>query len=713
MKLKILSFDCEMLPTLSAMPNSETSPIMLISFAANYPIMNNRNKVIFVLNRNKNDKEDIIIRENDVIVKFNDERRMIHGWESLILDCDVIAGYNISGFDIPYIIDRAKALNMNKLKIGLADDSLWYKKHTIKGLSVFTIGGAKGKIIFDVLYLLRRNDESNTVKKEFKFKSNKLEDTAKIALGKEKKEFEIKEMIDYWENGTNEEKFINYCSVDSELALLFITKFRLLDKFIMLSRESGKLTQDIIDSQGFGGLVENLLMSRFTKIGRVIPCRGNSFSFSSPRKFDEIEEDELEGAYVLEPKIGITDDSASGDYTSMYPTLMQKNNICPTTVILDNKIPDNDNMIIVKNDEDIVMGRFVKPSILKGIIPLIQEELMLKRANLKAEMKKFAKGTIEYLMYDAGQNATKILLNTFYGFTGEQGNKLYCYQVAASVTGSGRKQIKYTMSMIEGKTVSYNGKNYKLKLSMGDTDSVYVQIIPEDINEVLNREIVVAVASSKFNEINATLEKPMKIAFENYIKRMLVTAKKRYTMITVDENGKESITNKGIENVRKDWCDFATEAMTKANDIILFEKDINIGTKKVVEFIRDEADNLRNGKIDVHKLILSKSLSKAITIQDYNAIHVKVARKMKERGHPSETGDRISYIVMNSGKDLIGDNAEEADYVIKGLSKDKIDYDYYINKQLFPPIGRILKVIGSDKKLLSADKKQKSLMDFE
>lgn len=710
MKLKILAFDGEMLPQNNQMPDPEKCPIMLLSFAANYNIMNDKKKVIFKLNRNKEESEGVQIRDLDVIVRFNDERRMICGWEVLCRECDVLAGYNSSGFDIPYIVDRAKALSVGKLIIGNADDNLWYRKHTSKGLSVYTIGGVKGKIIFDVLYLIRRNDESNTIKKEFKFKSNKLEDTAKIALGKEKKEFEISEMIDYWEKGVGEEKFINYCSVDSELALEFITKFRLLDKFLMLSKESGKLPQDIIDSQGFGSLVESRLMKDFTKIGRVIPCRGNS-TFENVSD-SEIEEDNLAGAFVLPPKLGITDDIASGDFISLYPSLMRKHNICPTTVILDNIIPDNENMIIVKNDEDKVMGRFVKPSILKGIIPTIQEELMIKRAATKVEMKKYKKGTIEYMMLDASQNATKILLNTFYGFAGEQGNKLYCYNVAASVTGSGRKQIKYTIAMIEGKVVSYNGKNYKLHLAAGDTDSVYVQVIAEDTNEILTRKTVVGAATLKFDEINATLEKPMKLAFENYIKRMLVTAKKRYTMVTVDENGKESVVSKGIETQRKDWCDFATDAMTIANDLILHEKDVSIGTKKVIKLIRDEADKLKEGKIDPHKLILSKSLSKLITSYDNEAVHVKVAIKMKERGHPSEVGDRIQYIIMDNGKKLVGDQAEEAEYVIKGLSKDKINYTYYITKQLFPPIERLLTAIGADKNLLSIDKKQKLMSDF-
>ncbi len=747
MKLKILSFDGEMLPKLNAMPNPEDSPIMLLSFTANYNIMNNKKKVIFKLNRNDKEVEGEFVREetNDVLVKFNDERRMILGWELLVRNCDVITGYNIAGFDIPYIVDRAKALNMNKLSIGNADDTLWCRKHLSKGRSVTTIGGIKGKILEDVLYVLRRDDASNTIKADFNLKNLKLEVTAKEVLGKEKKDFSIQEMIDYWEKGTNEEKFINYCSVDSELALEFITKFRLLDKFNGLAKLSGKVTQDIIDSQGFGSLVENLLMKEFGKNGRVIPCRGKSFSDSD---VDEVES-ELKGAFVKEPKVGISDHVVIADYASLYPTLMMKNNICYTTVILDNSIPDDpETMNIIRDENDVLLGRFIKPHILKGIVPSILEYLMAERKTAKTEMKKYEKGSIEYLMWDSLQNGDKILMNSFYGYTGEQGAKLYCYPVAASVTGSGQKQIKYTMKMIDGITVTdIDGKQYKLEIIMGDTDSIYVKVIPLNSNNILNREISVRVVSKELEKINATLEKPMKLAFEDYAERVLVTAKKRYTKIIVDEKGNKKVVSKGNETVRREWCNFASESLEKALNIVLFEKNVSDGILKMVDFIRNEAEKLKSGQIDVHKLVLSKQLSKPITSYDNSAVHVKVAIKMKERGHPSEVGDRIQYLIMDNGKDLIGDKAEEAEYVIKELlnkppeiisstvvniqqkdkndtdiketvfafntiNKNRIDYNYYTHKQLFPPIIRLLKSLGVSEELLTADKKQKSMLDF-
>jgi len=708
MKLKILSFDGEMLPSLTAMPNPEFSPIMVLSFAGNYEILNRKKKVIFILNRNKSQLEGLEVKEDHVRVRFNDERRLIKGWETIIKDCDVIAGYNISGFDIPYIFDRAKVIGAGQLKIGNDDSAMYCRKTTSKGKSVTKIGNIKGKILEDVYYVLRRDDASNTIKADFNLKNLKLEVTAHEVLGKEKKEFAIQEMIDYWEYGTNEEKFINYCSVDSELALEFITKFRLLDKFIGISRRSGKLTQDIIDSQGFGSLVENLIQKEFVKLNRAVPCRTQLYN-------DEEEgESELGGAFVKVPKTGISDHVVIGDYASLYPSLMMKHNICYTTVITDNSIPDDEStMNIIRDEDGKLLGRFIKPHILKGIVPTLLEFLMTERKVSKAEMKKYEKGSLEYLMLDADQNATKILMNTFYGYTGEEKAKLYYFPIASSITGSGQKQIKYTMKMIDGIIVTdIDGKMYRLEIIQGDTDSVYIQVIPIDITHKLNREICVRVVSKELDKINATLEKPMKLAFEDYAKRVLITAKKRYTKIIVDEKGIETVSSKGIESQRRDWCSFSTEALEKANKIILFEENVDIGIKKMVDFIRNEAEKLKRNEIDIHKLELSKSLTKLITLYDNNAIHVKVAIKMKQRGHPCEVGDRVQYVIIDNGEKLIGDKAEETDYVLKGLCQYKIDYNYYINKQLFPPIIRVLKVVGASEELLTADKKQKLLSEM-
>ena len=41
---------------------------------------------------------------------------MLHAWKEFVekVDPDVVIGYNIAGFDFPYLMDRAKALKASK-----------------------------------------------------------------------------------------------------------------------------------------------------------------------------------------------------------------------------------------------------------------------------------------------------------------------------------------------------------------------------------------------------------------------------------------------------------------------------------------------------------------------------------------------------------------------------------------------------------------------
>lgn len=50
------------------------------------------------------------------VLSFDDEAKLLESWRDFVeqVDPDVVIGYNISNFDLPYLIDRAKAVKANK-----------------------------------------------------------------------------------------------------------------------------------------------------------------------------------------------------------------------------------------------------------------------------------------------------------------------------------------------------------------------------------------------------------------------------------------------------------------------------------------------------------------------------------------------------------------------------------------------------------------------
>lgn len=260
MFLKVISWDLEVLPLRNRMPIPDKCPILLISTHFNFDYVVGDNKVRnIVLVLTKEDSENGKIEfsgdgGNRLVFYLKDEKVMLEKLFDLMRQCDVITGYNINGFDMPYIfgstsrmedVQRVKGrwsvLGGKGINLGNSDKTVFCDASVSKSMRTVKVGNILGKIVFDVMYLLRREDESNIFKKEYNLKNVTLKHVAKEILGIEKLEFSPEEMTSYWESVDGaidksvREKFIDYCLRDSELALMFVTKFRLLDRFIMMS----------------------------------------------------------------------------------------------------------------------------------------------------------------------------------------------------------------------------------------------------------------------------------------------------------------------------------------------------------------------------------------------------------------------------------------------------------------------------------------------
>jgi len=87
------------------------------------------------------------------------------------------------------------------------------------------------------------------------------------------------------------------------------------------------------------------------------------------------------------------------------------------------------------------------PDIVKGIVPSILEDLLNRRQETRAKMK--TANEEEKRVLDATQLALKILLNSFYGYSGYTRARLYSLTLASAVTSFGRENILRTKDLIE------------------------------------------------------------------------------------------------------------------------------------------------------------------------------------------------------------------------------------------------------------------------
>ena len=702
-QLRYLAFDIECL-TSGGMPNPKTSPIILISFSFK-PAYRGLDSLVLVAKPAK----------GRGVEGCRDEVELLKRFCAIVrdFDPDVIFGYNSNGFDFPYIVDRVKHLGLDvKLDIGRDGKPVYYRRiGTTSRVSV------TGRIIADVLPIIRR---------EFSLKQYTLRNTAKELLGMEKHDVGVEMMAEYWEDKSLLPIFIEYCRNDSHLAMEMMMRYRLLDKHIALARISGSLLQDILDS-GQSAMIENILLGEYRANERVMPSRPNEKLSSRRKRMGE----KLKGGEVLEPEHGLLENIVILDYRSLYPSIMMAHNLCYTTEIKVDEPDDTVDVITTPSG-----ARFVSRNVQRGIVPQVLERLLEQRVEIKKRMESTA-GAEELHVLDATQLALKILLNSFYGYSGYARARLHSLNLANSVTSYGRENILHTKKLIEEEleSCSYSvrttssvqpeeitpriengGKRVFFEVVYGDTDSVFVRLNTNDDDFLLPRPASLEetrISNIGLDEagrigediarvVTSSLEEPMELVFEAFARRAIFLAKKRYAIWVFEKSGggwDDSIKVKGMETVRRDWCELASGTLERVLELVLKKGNI----EEAVEHVRGVVKDIRRLMVEhdpeiTGKLVITRRYTKKAENYHNKQPHITVVGKIKKRGGKvPEIGDRVPFIIT-AGSGLLVERAEDAEYVM--AHNVPVDTDYYIHKQVLPPVERIFKSLGVNTKRL-------------
>ncbi|UCD02879.1 MAG: hypothetical protein JSV63_03810 [Candidatus Aenigmatarchaeota archaeon] len=660
--LKYISFDIETVSSeKGAVPDPEKDPVIMIAmnFRPNYRKMQS-----MVLSTRSGDGVEVLGGEKEMLERFIEIIKE-H-------DSDVITGFNIVGYDLPYILKR---MEKNKVRpvfgrcvTKSVRDDLFAGRHRTS---------ITGRVIADTFSL---------VKKGWNLKRYGLDFVAKELLGEEKHDVKKSEIAALW-NGNQEQfmKLVNYCRRDSELALNLLLKLNLLDKFVALSKISGSLPNDILEG-GESQRIENYFLREFNKEGYVIPTKSNERYNESGNEKNGVESD-LKGGLVIEPKKGLHSMVLVFDFKSMYPSLIRTYNICPTTLLM-----DGDKVEHITTPSG---SKFVKKEVRYGIIPRILENLMKERSMVKKQLKDVEDEKIRNSL-NMKQLAIKIMANAFYGYFGYSRAKIHNVAIASSVTALGRDTIHKTVKIMEDE--------FGYEVVYGDTDSVMIKVPTDDMDEATK------IGKDVAEKMTEMLPGVMELEFEKVFKRFLPLTKKRYMGWSIqkgrDGEWHDDIVMKGIETVRRDWCELTGETMKDIIEIILKKNDV----KEAVNHFKAVVNDLLKGDIDVEKLVITKTLTRRP--ENYAGIqpHVEVIKKMKQRNEMDipGTGDRISYVIVK-GMEMLSKRAEDPAYVKeKGIG---IDSRYYIDNQLLPPLERIFEAIGVSKEELLGLGRQMGLMD--
>ncbi|HVH16426.1 MAG TPA: DNA polymerase domain-containing protein [Candidatus Angelobacter sp.] len=454
--------------------------------------------------------------------------------------------------------------------------------------------------------------------------------------------------FDYWSK--QDEKKILVKQVEEQTETILKIGLEAIDYVIQISALSG-LPPDQVIAAAVGFRVDNYLMMETHNLGQLIPARTEQPII--PYK----------GAIVLEPKVGLHDDVASLDFSSMYPSLMIKYNISPDT-------------LVTGKDEDAfevpeVKHRFKKkPS---GFYRIVLTKLIEARKTTKAELKRTARSDPRYPLLKAREKAVKVMTNAVYGYAGWAGARWYSKEVAESAAALGRETINRAISL---------AKSLGLTVFYGDTDSLFV-----NYDERLVQKFQAEIDRELGLEINLS---------EVYKRILFTEAKKKYAGLRTD--GQIDVV--GLEAVRGGWSNLAREVQNTVLRMVL--EDSN--PSRASAYVQDLTSNLKLKKLPLSSFIIWKTLTKPVGAYEVNAPHVEVAKKMAKDGWPVTAGDKVGFVITKKTGKLF----QKAEPHYKETIED-LDYDYYVRNQIVPAAARILEILGVSEYNLLAPTSQASL----
>jgi len=656
--LKYMSVDIECLSTEERIPTPEKDKIIVISMAFS-PHYKGKDSLVLIAKPAKINKNSIAcLNEEEMLKKF---KEVLEEY-----DPDIVCGHNINGFDLPFLIKRMEILRIPR-DLGRSEKFAITRK-----LRYSFIPNVCGRVIVDSFEIYRRDPW-------VKFKRYDLSTISKKMLGVGKIEFGegnyIKKVRDVW-NRNDFREIIEYARRDAVLALRLVVEKRLLDKFFEIAKLSGLVLQDSLGGQSQRH--EFRLLREFYKRNFLMPCKPSDVG-------DRVKKHGLKGALVLEPETGFHEWVICLDFTSMYPSLIRAFNICTTTYLTNGE-----------NVDHFVSPfgtKFVKPSIFKGVIPQIVDDIMSTRVVVRKQYR-IETDTENKRILKAKQLALKDLLNSLYGYTGYVRSRLYVMDIANTITAFGRDTITKTKKLIE--------ENFPAKVIYADTDSVFIKSDVKDLDKAMEfgREISDFISKKLYG---------LNLKFEKVFKTLLISSKKRYAGWAFEKERGEWIDRlemKGIETVRRDWCELVSETMVEVLEIILKERNIN----KASRYVRKNIDKLAKGEIPLEKLTIVKGISKALDSYDGVQPHVELAKKIMKRNKTrSLVGVRLGYVIIR-GNQLLSKRAEDPAYVKE--NDLQIDPEYYIYNQLLPPLERVFEVCGISSSELIEGVRQTSLLDI-
>ena len=660
-------------------------------------------------------------------IQCKDEKHMLSKfltvWNDPRYNPDVLTGWNVEAFDIPYLYNRIRFLfdeeTANKMSPwGIVEEreinySKWAATESIYDL--------KGISTLDYFVLF----------KKFSFKNHEsyaLNFVANAELGEKKIDYsEYDSLLHLYEE--DYEKFIDYNIHDVVLVERLDDKLKLLEQVFAMAYDAKVVYTDTLTTiRMWDTIIHNYLLER----NIVVP---------QPKRNSETD---LLGGYVKEPQLGMHNWVVSFDLTSLYPHLIMQYNIGPETFVgkidrnftLDEVVEGKLSEIhhsLIKKDVCIAANLCCYSRDKQGFLAALMEKIYKDRSFYKKKMieakKQFEQTRDPELkkkiaQYDYMQMAKKIQLNSGYGAVANPYFRFYNHDNAEAVTASGQMAIRwigerinrYFNTILKTKDVDY--------LIASDTDSVYINFDPIVQSAGLSDKNSIVNAIDRWCEqrlqpfINKCYKEMAEYtnAYANrmYMKREVIaekgiwTAKKRYILKVWDSEGvryeEPKIKISGLESVRSSTPSSCRDNIKKVLSVIMNEDE-----SALQKFIRDFREQFKTLPVD--EIAFPRSISGLDKYKDASGIYAKstpiqvkgaliynnlISKNGLDKTHPViYNGDKIKFVYLKTPNPIHEHVISFINTIPKQFGiENYIDYDNQFQKGFVDPVLAVTNAIG-------------------
>lgn len=633
---------------------------------------------------------------------------------------DVVTGWNIQLFDIPYLANRIRNLMGDEYVKLLSPWKLINDRIVkISGKEYQTVD-IYGVSTLDYLDLYKKF--TYTAQENYK-----LDYIAQVELGRNKLESNYETFRDFYSNDW--QNFVEYNVIDVELVDALEDKMKLIELIVTMAYDAKCNFNDIYSAvRTWDCILYNHLWNKNIVVHQKKHRPGRTIA----------------GAFVMEPKPGKYDWVVSFDAASLYPSIIMQYNLSPETmvpgVILDSSPNDLlkrkvDHRATLQNKNYAMSANgycFTRER--QGLFPEIVEKIFSERVFYKKKMIEAQKDyektkdtqTAKLISkYNNIQMARKIQLNSLYGAWANEYFRFYDDRIAEGITLTGQYIIQHVGHALDdylNKICNTRGETYTF---YSDTDSCYVTLDnlvnkffhnqPKekvvDLLDKICKEKIVPVMNKACEELAAlTHAYQPKLEFKREViaDRGIWVAKKRYALNVYDSEGVRYKDPKlkvlGLEIVRSSTPSAVRQYLRDGVKIAL------IGTESELQtYIADVEAKFNSMKPEdiafprsanglVKYFSPANIYAKATPMQVRAALlhnHYVKQNKLDKKYELIKEGDKIKYLYLKQPNHIRENCIAFVSTLPKELDLHKyVDYNTMFEKAFLDPLLTIMNCLG-------------------